>query len=62
MAKTMRIATFLVPSISIEFFEALSHYLEHKSKCYTTLTCESRWDGPNKDRPDIFGDEGVDLG
>lgn len=60
--KKLNVATYLVPSISIEFFEALMVYLERKLKCHTTLRYESRWEGPPNERADIFDDEGVDLG
>lgn len=62
MKTKLNIATYLVPSISIEFFEAVMVYLEHKLKCQTTLRYESRWEGPPKERADIFDDDGVDLG
>lgn len=60
--KKLNVATYLVPSISIEFFEALMLYFERKLKCHTTLRYESRWEGPPKERADIFGEDGIDLG
>ena len=62
MKTKLNIATYLVPSISIEFFQAVMVYLERKLKCHTTLRYESRWEGPPKERADIFDDDGVDLG
>ena len=61
--RTLRLATFLVPSISVEFFEALVLYLEKKMKCQATLLYESRFEGPQSAREDLFsGPHAVDLG
>lgn len=60
--KRLNVATYLVPSISIEFFEALMVYFERRLKCHTTLRYESRWEGPPKERADIFDEDGIDLG
>jgi hypothetical protein len=58
--RELRIATFLTPSVSIEFFEALMTYLESKIQCQTTLRYESRFEGPVSERGDVFKDS-IDL-
>lgn len=60
MAKTtIKIATFLVPSVSVEFFESLQAYLEQKLKCHSLLRYESRFECPS----DIFTESNaVDIG
>ena len=56
----LKVATFLTPSVSVEFFEALMSYLESKLKCQTTLRYESRFEGPLVERGDVFK-ESIDL-
>ena len=60
MAKTtIKIATFLVPSVSAEFWESLQSYLEQKLNCHSTLRYESRFEIPN----DIFNEpNAIDIG
>jgi len=54
--ETLRVATFLAPSISVDFFESLLSYLETHMKVITTLRYESRFEVPPDDREDIFSD------
>ena len=58
--KELRMATYLTPSVSIEFFEALMSFIESKMKCQTSLRYESRFEGPPAERGDIFADT-IDL-
>lgn len=56
----LHVATLLVPSISVEFFEALLQYLEQKMDCRTTLMYESRVESPPED---LFqGTHAMDVG
>lgn len=58
--RVLRVATFLVPSISVEFFEALLRYLEQEMECRTTLMYESRTEHP---AADLFkGSHAMDMG
>lgn len=57
-----RCATYLVPSISVEYFEAVANYLETKFNSFTSLLYESRFEGPTVDRPDPFVNNELDLG
>lgn len=60
---TLHVATYLVPSISVEFFESLLQYLERKLGCQTTLRYESRSEGPLHDGSALFtGSHAVDVG
>ena len=60
---TLHLATFLVPSISVEFFEALVWYLEKELKCHVTLLYESRFEGPPTSRADmLIGPRAADIG
>lgn len=60
---TLHVATYLVPSISVEFFESLLQYLEQKLVCRTSLVYESRSEGPPSDGTDLFtGDHAFDIG
>lgn len=57
----LRAATYLVPSIPVEYFEAVLHYLEVRLGCDSSLRYESRWEGPPADRKSPF-DQDVDFG
>uniref|UniRef100_A0A1W7R9W8 Putative phosphite transport system-binding protein PtxB n=1 Tax=Hadrurus spadix TaxID=141984 RepID=A0A1W7R9W8_9SCOR len=57
----LRAATYLSPSIPIEYYEMLLQYLEEKLGIYTSLLYESRWEGPHPDRPDPFANNDIDL-
>lgn len=58
---TLRAATYLSPSIPVEYFEMILQYLEHKLGIHTTLLYESRWEGPRQDREDPFLSGYLDL-
>lgn len=58
----LRAATYLVPSLPVEYFEGVLKYLELRMGCETTLRYESRWEGPPKERRDPFGEDELDLG
>jgi ABC-type phosphate/phosphonate transport system substrate-binding protein len=45
-----------VPSVPVEYFEAVLHYLEVRLGCETTLRYESRWETPPADRRSPFDD------
>lgn len=56
---TLKVATFLVPSVSVEFFESLQSYLEQKLSCHSILRYESRFESPQ----DIFNEStSCDIG
>ncbi|XP_067134291.1 uncharacterized protein [Centruroides vittatus] len=57
----LRAATYLSPSIPVEYYEMILHYLEEKLGIYTTLLYESRWEGPHPDRPNPFANNEIDL-
>lgn len=57
----LRCATYMSPSIPVEYFETLLHYLEFQLGLTTSLVYETRWDGPPKGRPDPFEQDDVDL-
>jgi len=57
----LRLATYLSPSIPVEYFEVLAHYLESQLNIPSILIYESRWDGPPKDRLDPFTANQVDI-
>lgn len=60
---TLHVATYLVPSISVEFFESLLQYLERKLDCRTTLLYESRYEAPPANGSSLFkGSHAVDIG
>ena len=58
----LRLITYLVPSISVEFFEAIGDYLENALKKESVLMYESRFNGPMKDRVDLFKANLADIG
>lgn len=58
---TLRAATYLSPSIPVEYFEMILQHLESKLGIYTSLLYESRWEGPRANRPDPFVSGDVDL-
>lgn len=62
MPTKLRLMTYLSPSLPVEYFEAISHYLEAKLGIHTILIYESRWEGPPQDRPDPFSTDEVDVG
>lgn len=57
----LRIITYLCPSLPVEYFEAIAHYLENKLNLPTSLIYESRWEGPPDGRPDPFAENDVDI-
>jgi hypothetical protein len=61
---TLHVATYLVPSISVEFFESLLQYLEKKLSRRISLVYASRSEGPPSDgTADLFaGDHAIDVG
>jgi len=48
----LRLATYMCPSIPVEFYELLGAYLEKELKLRTTLLYDSRRKGPDSDRGD----------
>ncbi|GAB6033535.1 hypothetical protein CHUAL_013409 [Chamberlinius hualienensis] len=59
--RVLRFATYLSPSIPVEYYETIIRYVESQLNISTTLMYESRWDGPPKDRPDPFTTNDVDI-
>jgi ABC-type phosphate/phosphonate transport system substrate-binding protein len=57
----LKVATFLTPSVPVEYFEGVLNYLESKLGLLTTLRYESRWEGPPAQRPDPFLTNEIDL-
>ncbi|XP_076364496.1 putative phosphite transport system-binding protein PtxB [Tachypleus tridentatus] len=60
-AVKLRAATYLSPSIPVEFYEMTLNYLEKALNLHTTLMYESRWEGPPPDRADPFIENELDL-
>ena len=58
----LQIITYLVPSMSVELFEAIAQYLESSLGRETTLVYESRFIGPQPARIDPFKTKTADLG
>ncbi|XP_071040866.1 uncharacterized protein [Parasteatoda tepidariorum] len=58
---TLRAGTYLAPSIPVEYFQMILHYLEDKLGIHSTLLYESRWEGPPLDREDPFLSGYLDL-
>lgn len=58
----LRLITYLVPSIPVELFETIAGYLEHALKRESVLLYESRFNGPMKDRVDLFKANIADIG
>ena len=58
----LRIISYLVPDISVEYFEFITHYLEDALKVKTILCYESRFDGPRKGNLDVFESSTADIG
>ncbi|KAG8182077.1 hypothetical protein JTE90_008612 [Oedothorax gibbosus] len=58
---TLRAGTYLSPSIPVDYYEMLLHYVEQKLGIHSTLLYESRWEGPQNDREDPFLANTLDL-
>ena len=58
----IRIISYLVPDISIEYFEFIAHFLEDVLKVDTVLCYESRFSGPKKGNLDVFESNIADIG
>jgi len=58
----LRMATYMCPSIPIEYYELLATYLEESLDVDTTLVYDSRSPGQLKMKPDLFGLGHVDIG
>ena len=48
----LRIATYMCPSIPVEYYEMICGYLEEKLNLQTTLIYDSRRNSPQKSRED----------
>ncbi|XP_077996167.1 uncharacterized protein LOC144449497 [Glandiceps talaboti] len=59
---TLRLITYLSPSIPIELFQTILYYLEEKLNKEAYLIYESRWSGPCPDRVDPFTSNEADIG
>lgn len=57
----LRFATYMCPSLPVEYYETVTHYLESKLDVHTSLLYESRWEGPPADREDPFTTNEVDI-
>lgn len=58
----IRAATYLVPSIPVEYFEAVLQYLERRLDCEYALRYESRWEAPIANRRNPFNEDEIDIG
>jgi len=58
----IRIITYLVPDIAIEYFELIAHYLEDVLQVHTILCYESRTNGPQQGKLDVFQSNNADIG
>jgi len=54
--------TYLSPSLPVELFETILHYLEEVTGREGFLMYESRFTGPPPDRVDPFAADLVDIG
>jgi len=57
----LRAVTYLVPSIPVEFFEAVLQYLEVRLDVEYALRYESRWEWPQTSRRNPFNENEVDI-
>lgn len=60
--QSLRIVTYLLPSLPIEYFSLLVQYLESKLDLHICLMVETRAGGPLLDRPDPFTANEADIG
>ena len=58
----LRVITYLVPGISVEYFEFIAHYLEDVLNLNSVLCYESRFCGPRKGQLDVFESNLADVG
>jgi len=57
----LRVITYLVPGISVEYFEFIAHYLEDVLNLNSVLCYESRFCGPRKGQLDVFESNLADV-
>ncbi|KAI1292046.1 hypothetical protein HDE_07151 [Halotydeus destructor] len=57
----LKLGTYLVPSIPVEYFENLLDYIEVRLGCEATLMYESRWEYSPTHRRNPFADDSLDL-
>lgn len=59
---SLRLLTYLTPSMPTEYFTLLVQYLETKLNRHIYLMVETRSSGPLADRPDPFSANEADIG